>query len=93
MQRPSTVHTSGTSEMSDKKLANAVISRLSGWVEYDGGEMPVPGDTFVMCQLQWETRNHAEAFGPILAEYLGWDLPRESTERIIAYKVVKRESN
>lgn len=79
--------------MSDKKLANAVISRLGGWIEHDGQKCPVPDDTLVMCQLQWETRNHAEAFGPILAEYLGWDLPRESMDCIIAYKVVKRESN
>lgn len=79
--------------MSDKKLANAVISRLGGWIEHDGQKCPVPDDTLVMCQLQWETRDQAIASGSCLAKYLGWDLPRKSTERIIAYKVVKRESN
>ena len=79
--------------MSEEEIAKRVVARLGGWIEHDGQKCPVPDNAMVMCQLKWETRDHAEAFGPILAEYLGWDSPRESMDCIVAYKVVKRESN
>lgn len=75
--------------MSEEELVNAAIFRLGGWVEHHGGKCPVPDNAMVMCQLKRETRDHAEAFGPIFAKYLGWDSPRESTECIVAYKVVR----
>ena len=79
--------------MSEEELVNAAISRLGGWAEHHGRKCPVSDNTLVMCQLQWETRDQAIASGRYLAKYLGWDLPRESMDCIVAYKVVKRESN
>ena len=79
--------------MSEEELVNAAISRLGGWVEYHGKKRPVPGNTLVMCQLQCETRELALHCGSSRAKDLNWDLPREDMDCIVAYKVVKRESN
>lgn len=79
--------------MSEEELVNAAIARLGGWVEYHGKKCPVPGNTLVMCQLQGEAREEALHGYSLLARYLIWGSPRESMDCIVAYKVVKRESN
>ena len=53
-----------------------------GWIEWNGGECPVPGDTIVQIKLRGGVENSG------LAWRYGWDKYNNASD-IVAYRVVK----
>lgn len=60
------------------------------WIEYDGLEMPVPGDTLVLILLEWERTDRRTGVAediPAPANDWGWgNLPNGLD--IVAYRLV-----
>ncbi len=68
------------------------MAEETDWIEWAGGECPVPADTRVFVQLRWETREGAESV-PMAdtADAWVWAHRQHPHHRgdIIAYRVVK----
>lgn len=65
----------------------------AGWIDWSGGECPVPAGVMVNAQLRDETREEALKLGKAEARTLMWDHVMSDTNAgsgdIIAYRVVQ----
>lgn len=73
---PENMATNADIEAAEKKAAE-------GWIEWKGGERPVPGEALVVIQAEF-----GPAQEPARADIWAWDSDRPKRDQILAYRVV-----
>ncbi|MCZ7855017.1 hypothetical protein O9X81_00140 [Agrobacterium salinitolerans] len=73
---PENMATNADIEADEKKAAE-------GWIEWNGGECPVSGETLVVIQAEFSPEQE-----PSRADQWAWDSDRPKRDQITAYRVV-----
>ena len=74
-----------------KDIAKQAIARLGGWVVHDGGDCPLHYGTIIVSQMNGESREDGELYGPHLASMYCWNKDgAEGDVYVVAYRIVKR---
>lgn len=73
---PENMATNADIEAAEKKAAE-------GWIEWKGGDCPVPGETLVVIQAEFGPDQE-----PARADIWAWDSDRPKRDQITAYRVV-----
>ena len=72
-----------------KDIAKQAIARLGGWVVHDGGDCPLHYGTIIVSQMNRESREEGELYGPHLANMSCWNKVEDDVY-VVAYRIVKR---